>query len=459
MSYTPPSGDNAVLNFGGSYTPPSGDNAVFNFDGVGGSITPTGFVTSAFGTATVARAALTIAPTGLAALGIGTSVVQNKTKYLSQTGSAFGGYGTSTLYNKTKYLLPTGSSFGVYGTPRVSHQHQTLLATGFSGTVLGSPWLTQTLQNITQAGGTMSSYGSATVELQNRTIKPSSFGAAGFGTPTITYRWIGAAGLRAGLFGLQTVSNRTRYLVMSGYSSAAFGAAQVRTNKIAATGLASAAYGTHVVQNFHRRLYPPSITAPNLTPQGVKNKLSFVVPKGLSSFASTFDPFEYDLRLRVMLKANRILPSSIDSMFFSIPDISHPIRTVFPPPVFALPPTQPRVKGLSRLQDSGVQFSEFGYPTAETVDANMLKGKGFTCPVFGQGRLSQRVNYAASLVGNYGAFVVSMQVRSNAITHTGYGTPTYAYADGTDFVCGILPRATPPQGFDAVQFGTTGVTQ
>jgi hypothetical protein len=113
----------------------------------------------------------------------------------------------------------------------------------------------------------------------------------------------------------------------------------------------------------------------------------------------------------------------------------------------------------STLQQAGCHQTIFGEASVFFFqhDTLVVQGEGYTS--FGISIISRSIAAVLGDTSSFGVARTKTQVLGNSITHSAYGTPTYAYADGTDFVCGILPRATPPQGFDSVQFGTTGVTQ
>lgn len=462
MSYTPPNGDNAALNYGGVYTPPNGDNVVLNFERGLSIVSPVGFAAGAFGSTEVKNGAVTVAPAGIAAGGIGTTKVD--------------------LFKR--YLLPTGLSAAAFGTSQVKNRNQVVSVNGYEAWGTSLTVLSLTNREIKPSGFLSSELGTYVVSKTPIDVLPSGFLASLVGAPTVankTRTITAPATQNFGAMGVAVVANQNQQITTSLYTATNFGSTKVelkdrrvypsailpfgfagpvvthRNRNLSPAGVPPPAFGATVVQNQHRPLHPSGISGYTSGAHTVWNKTKFVTSQGFdSATVSVFPSTGWLLWMRVIKHTGTLVPTGVYGFGSGVPDVGYFERTLHPAPIFTVPIPQARLA--VRASATSFAATAFGNALAETKDEGVIKQHGFDGAACGDASLSSRLH----ATGFDGAVVGSAKL-SHLTSFEGFvgafGAPTLSYLDGTDFVCGALPRAVPPQGFSSTSFGTAGVSQ
>lgn len=313
------------FDFVDAYTPDAGDETDFPFGTGDGSIEPSGWASSLFGSPTVAGEP-EIRPSGwLDEVFPSTHAVYDARRYLrptSITGAA--GTPTVTLYDRTVDLAGR-SIVGSYGTPFVDYAnrtiyppwiaqygfgtplvgyHQTISCSGYEATLFGDTYVHDDTQQIFAGAGNQIEWGLPEFTRSPRTIEPPGFPTTSEIFPSTRWgQYTEVYNLRqylrqiyapdptvdGGVFGepiWMSVENRNRTMVTQGHRDDVFSKLAIVENAavpILEIGYDATEWGNNLVAHAIRNVYPETFESFYCGPYGneVANAARTLEPTGI----------------------------------------------------------------------------------------------------------------------------------------------------------------------------------
>lgn len=191
MTYSPPPGYKAGIDFRGAYEIPPGYRVGLEFvphdqpTGDTQSIAVQSWSSQSFGVAQTQLKHLFIKPSGWIASTFGQATTYNLRRYIPAGGVASKlAFGTHTIYNRDKYVVPAGWSSPVVGTQFISHFLRYLGPTGWSAQAIGAQSIKNRNLRITPTGWDSFSIYRPTLD-QTHFVRPSGWDSQSFGTRII----------------------------------------------------------------------------------------------------------------------------------------------------------------------------------------------------------------------------------------------------------------------------------
>lgn len=303
------------------------------------------------------------------------------------------------------YTPPAGDAVALFFTPSYSPPAGNTVNLEFAGTLYLAP-----------SGWDSSSFGSATVETTlTQRVRPSGFNAATFGTPGVGFA-VRPAGWNSSSFGTPLVDYRVRRVSPYGFKATQWGAISLIWDQI-------------------------------------------IAPEGWDSFVCDYTLLEFDLRMRVLRQGGpKVSPSGWDNAAFGTPRVEFKVRSVYPQGWNSAFLGTPRARHQSIVALAGYGFDACEFGDVQRWEAGKVKPQGQDYSEFGLPRVHLHVHPAGFDALLFGVPVVGPVVRPDGFDVSEFGRPSLVHADGTEYTCGLLPRAFYPPGWDASVFGNATVT-
>lgn len=238
MPYTPPPGGIVPLDFLGAFVPQPGGAVLVGFAASPSTLYPPGFAAgAAFGVPSIFNARQYLSPSGFQAGALGAPTVHG-VQYVTVAGLAPGGVGIPTAYTR-QFIVPAGLAQLAFGTAVLSQGAggvQTIIPVGFSDEKLG-----------------FGADGAGAIRYLNRTLAPSGFITATYGTPQVddSIRNIGVPNIDSAIYGTAFVAYRVRSIFPNFIPASSYGTATVYNYRAILTpsGLDAGAIGTAFVHD------------------------------------------------------------------------------------------------------------------------------------------------------------------------------------------------------------------
>jgi hypothetical protein len=356
-------------------------------------------------------------------------------------------------------IPPDQVGYPVWGTPAVTHRNRRVFPVPFlaTGMTIGHDvMLRQRRIPVDGIRGFKSGFptvGPFTIVVEDVTVP----GDAAFGLPLVEHyidpaipRSVKPGGLTAS-YGTASVDLLNRTLPMSGWDSF--------TMSAPAPYLGPAVFGPLSTRvHFPEPVQPAGITGFFGT-TWVSFRVRSVTPDGWDSFTEGFELDTLRDRMRVSQRTYA-RPSGIASAeAFGTARVSNKQRSVGPDPANRLTQfgnASVRPFQIVGLQTHGIDSLAMGTPEKWQA-GDPVRTWGADHAGYGTPRIDRVLHGAGFAASSFGAPVVGPYIRVSGMATDEYGVATFSYADGHEFVCGQRPRAIPPQGFTSAGFGAPTV--
>lgn len=329
-------------------------------------------------------------------------------------------------------------------------------------------------------------FGQTVISNYRRYVFAAGRGGELCGEPTVesTIRVLAPSGVRPRGVGFPKIPHTETLGVIGGAYSAAMGTpfVQLKNRSVGAMGSIGFAAGTTFVSFFNRflnpvgsdmalygagRIHPPEPTIPVGTDTSlfgtayIDFRYRTLFPLGWEEFVSDYTLETFDQRMRVTGNDHKyVAPTPIqvgEALGYPMVDQSiRNLRDVGQIRAGGVPAPEVRFQTVIALGGYGWDSSLFG--DVQRWEAGKIKPQGQDYALYGdRGRMGQVLAPGGFDAVSFGTARRGESLDPVGIDPPGLGVQTITHADGLDFVCGLLPRAIPPQGFETFAAGSPTV--
>jgi hypothetical protein len=246
-TYNPPAFTDAGGSITNGYTPPAFTDVGGDLQIPDGTIVGIGWLSLAFGAASVVNVLETLSPAGVSAGAIGTTTARLDADRVSPSGATHSAFGTAALQNDLEALWPTGFYAGALGSVEIRNDLRWLSPAALLAPMLDEPDVTHWLQHARPEALIAGSIGTPSIGESPRDVRPPWFYATSFGRAFVgEYLTIGPLDGLAGQWGTATVASNLQRVYGYAVAAGAVGTHEVISSlrELKPLGYAQTLFGT-----------------------------------------------------------------------------------------------------------------------------------------------------------------------------------------------------------------------